>query len=188
MKDRGLVAKQTLIRKIKEYVLLSHELQQQLIDCIAVRHVPENRNLALYEDDHFFVVEGLLKEENSENQRIAHFFAEDGFGIYPARYSTQDFVALEPSLLLVAHQTDIDDLLFKSRELLAAYRRLLITWGMRQNWQAKLLSLSATERKRQVIHRLGRLTNRIPNKDLASYAAINVSYYSTIQTSVSPKE
>ncbi|PRD44524.1 cyclic nucleotide-binding domain-containing protein [Sphingobacterium haloxyli] len=121
-----------------------------------------------------------MKKENAESLDIAHFLFENDFGIVSTLDPDYDFVALEPTMLLVLTREDLDYLLARSPELLAAYHKLVAYWAAQRNYRAKLLLLSAAERKSLLIKRWGALTNRISNKDLASYLGMNVSYYSTI--------
>ena len=178
--ERSLLAKQAFVTEIQKHVFLTLEAQEYLLGQLTVKHLTNGRILALYEGSHFFVGTGTLKKENAESLDIAHFLFENDFGIVSTLDLDYDFVALESTMLLVLAREDLDYLLARSPELLAAYHKLVAYWATQRNYRAKLLLLSAAERKNLLIKRWGALTNRISNKDLASYLGINVSYYSTI--------
>lgn len=178
--ERSLLAKRALITEMQKHVFLTLEAQEYLLSHLVVRHLTNGRILSLYDGNHFFVGHGVLKNENAESLDIAHFLFENDFGIMSTLDPDYDFVALEPTMLLVLGREDLDYMLVRSRELLTAYHKLLAYWAKQRNDRAKLLLLPAAERKNLLIKRWGTLTNRISNKDLASYLGINVSYYSTI--------
>jgi len=172
--------KEMLIARIRKHTLLSTTLESELLDLIAVRRLSADRTLMLREEDHFFVAEGILKKESQPNQDVSHFLTEGQFGIFPPARSSYHFMSLEPTTVLILSQEDVDRLLVENRWLLGVYRKLLFEWAMERFHRMELLLLPAAEAKAALLARLGKLANRIPNKDLASYLSLNVSYYSTL--------
>lgn len=173
-------AKNYLVQRIKSYVDVSESLKGQILERTTVRKIANDRNLSLYEDDHFFVAEGILKKENQDNQDIAHFIVEGQFGIFPSECSRYSFIGMENCKIVVMRQENLDYLLAQNQSLLPAYRRFLFEWAMQRIWRTELLLLPAAEAKAALLKRLGKFANRISNKDLAAYLSVNTSYYSTI--------
>lgn len=170
----------SLITAIKLITPISPLLESTIMDLVTIKKISRDRNLTLREDDHFFVAEGILKKENQHNHDVVHFIVEGQFGIFPPECSTYNFIGVENCSIAFIRQEDVDYLLTQNQRLLSAYRRFLFEWAMQRIWRAELLQIPAAEAKAVLLSRLGNLTNRIPNKDLAAYLSLNSSYYSSI--------
>jgi CRP-like cAMP-binding protein len=188
-----------LISHFNKYIPLNKKEKEDLSHCIIEKKI-KRKQFILQEGDvckHYsFVVSGLLKmyaidkvgaENNiqfaSENEwimDISSFHFEKDSRLY--------IEAIEPSIILQIKKPDLINLFSNHKKFNIIFRVIIENKFMElQNRVLQNISSTAEERYLTFLELYPKLSNRLPNVQIASYIGITPEFLSKIRNSISKK-
>lgn len=188
-----------LIEFFESYIPLDIEVKEDIKNIAQVRNVKRKQLLHNANDvcQHYnFVVSGLFKmykvHKNGIEQNL-EFVSENSWvmdiqslhGKTPSEFYIE---AIEPSVIIQIEKANIYKLFAKSQKIERIFRVIIENKYMQlENRVLQHISINAEERYEKFLENYPKISNRIPNTQIASYLGITPEFLSKIRNSLSKK-
>jgi CRP-like cAMP-binding protein len=196
MSEGSLLSVDKLIAHFSSYVPLNRAEKEELRDRVIEKRI-KRRQFILQENDvckyYTFVVSGCFKMYGVDKDEVGHnlqFAAENDWimdisSFHSEKESRLFIEALEPSVIL---QIDKPGLIFlyQNHEKFSRIFRVIIEnkFIELQNRVLQNLSSNAEERYVTFLEQYPRLSNRLPNTQIASYLGITPEFLSVVRKNI----
>ena len=160
----------------------------------------KRRQFILQENDickHYtFVVEGCFKKFHVDNKGVEHnlqFIAENDWimeidSFYSEKPSHFYIEAIEPSIILQISKSDLLYLFLHNPKVNRTFRVIIENRFVElENRVLQTISSTAEERYLTFLKQYPKLSNRLPNTQIASYLGITPEFLSKIRNNISKK-
>lgn len=187
---------ENILKNISRYISLSRQEEEDFCDILSIKKIKKKEFLLREGDictDEYYVNKGCLREYFVDQKGFEHnlYFAIEDWWISDIYSRTQmapsycDIVALEDCELVCINHEKLENFMLKvpalERFFRLSYERSLVNMHLKN---LRMLYMTAEERYIHFRERYPQLSNRIPQKHIASFLGLTPQFFNTVHAKV----